>query len=217
MPEFIAATCRGVFVMVTYCMLLSEAVMGTALGQGEEQPISRPISKADFQKLIESFSIPPLAKVQRDPSPLFRPDPNAKHKRDEFRAVLDAVESIVAKEFTDLKLKKAYLSPSPQFSKDHLHVLFYTGNKRHADIYLQFCKTPQEAGERIRGLEVSSGESYTPVPGCGDEAYQYGKSGTFLMCYSNIYIMVNGDSGQTKAQVGRAVDKALKTLVGGAK
>ena len=112
-----------------------------------------------------------------------------------------------------MELKKDYRG------EHGLQHLIYRQGSDSILITLKHCKTPHEAGQSLRLIDQQIGVRTTAdirYKGVGDEAYVYGtpnRTGTFVMCYSNVYVLINSSSRDLQTTAARVIETALETSV----
>lgn len=131
-------------------------------------------------------------------------------------AALEAVRTGMAKNFGDMTLKEDRRSHAPHESR----ILRYRHGSDGLDVTLSCYNTPREAGEALRFCDRNvSVKTFSTRPGeelrlkgVGDEAYRYHPSGSVIMCYSNVFVVIKGHPYDPKAKAARVIANCLKNV-----
>lgn len=148
--------------------------------------------------------VPRLEEVKRDEQ--------AKVPASHWPNALEEIRKGVAKKFPKMELKQDYRG------EHGLQHLIYRQGSDAILLTLTHCKTPREAGEALRLTDQQFNVRTTAdirVKGLGDEAYVHGtpeRTGTFLMCYSNIYVLINSNTRYLQTTAARVIVTALETI-----
>ncbi len=148
--------------------------------------------------------VPRLEEVKRDKQ--------AKVPASQWPNALEEIRKGMAKRFPKMELKQDYRG---EHGSQHL---FYRQGNDAISVTLTHCNTPRAAGEALR-LTDQQFNARPPadirVKGVGDEAYVHGTpqhTGTFLMCYSNIYVHINASSRGLQLTAARDIADCLERV-----
>jgi len=138
----------------------------------------------------------------------------AKLPESRWLAALEAVRNDMAKNVDDMTLKE----DRRDGGQHETHILRYRHGRNGLDITLVRHNTPRETGEALRicdrHVSVRSVNILSPgdfrLKGVGDEAYVYRRSGSVIMCYSNVFAVINGQSADLKAKAAKVLAVALE-------
>ncbi len=158
---------------------------------------------------LDEFSVPDIDEIDRGK--------NAKLPVSRWPAALEAVRKGMAKEFGDMTLKedRRHKTGAPES-----HLLRYRHNKNGLDIDLLCYDTPREAGKAlhvsdqhvsVKTVSTKPGDEFR-LKGLGDEAYRYFPSGTVIMCYSNVFVLIKGQPADLKAKTARVIANRLENV-----
>jgi len=119
-----------------------------------------------------------------------------------------------------MTLKEDRRSHAPHESR----ILRYQHGSDGLDITLSCYSTPREAGEALRFCDrhvsvktfsTRPGEEFR-LKGVGDEAYRYHPSGSVIMCYSNVFVVINGHPYDLKAKAAKVIANCFENVAGSA-
>jgi len=115
-----------------------------------------------------------------------------------------------------MTLKEDRRSHAPHESR----ILRYQHGSDGLDITLSCYSTPREAAEALRFCDrhvsvktfsTRPGEEFR-LKGVGDEAYRYIPGGSVIMCYSNVFVVINGQPSDLKTKAARVIANCLENV-----
>lgn len=150
--------------------------------------------------------VPNIENIERDKT--------SKVPTSHWPVALEAIRKSMKTKFPKMKLKQDYRG------EHGLQHMIYRQGSGAILLTLTCCDTPREAGRSLRLTDQQIGvrnstDIRIKIAG-SDEAYVHGtkaRTGSMLMCYSNIYILINASSRALQTSGARAIVSALDTSV----
>lgn len=188
----------GLFILVTFVFVTAGARLTAAQSDDESRPPFDP----------KNWAVPEVDEIKRGAE--------AKLPKRIWPAALEAVRTGMAKDFGDMTLKEDRRSHAPHESR----ILRYRHGSDGLDVTLSCYSTPREAGEALRFCDRNvSVKIFSTRPdekfrlkGVGDEAYRYHPSGSVVMCYSNVFVVINGHPGDPEVKAARVIANCLENV-----
>lgn len=158
---------------------------------------------------FEQWMVPGVDEIERGQQ--------AKLPNSRWQLAMKSVRNGIANQFLTLTLKEDRRSAAGPHQS---HIFRYQQGNNGLDISLVRYNTPRQAGEALRvtdrhvsvksvSLRPSPGEEFR-LRDVGDEAYRYFPGGSVILCYSNVFVVINGQPVDLKSRIAKVIAAALE-------